>query len=151
MRFFSDGNFPSCLCCNFFRTNLYSEKLLLALFQSKHFDKIVTFLEQLCIQSICFFLRTPFLEQLLLCISYLFQNSYFFREKLLPINHFFRRGSSLGKILFGTATFLVEEKFRIKISTEELFSKGIFPQPQLFKNSYFLEKANLSGKKEKPF
>ena len=41
-------------------------------------------------------------------------------RKVLPSNHFSRSGSSLGQLLFGTATFLVEEMFRIKISAEEL-------------------------------
>ena len=73
------------------------------------------------------FWRTSLSEQPLLCSSFFFQNGYFFRAKLLPSSRFLGIGSSLGKLLFGPATFLVEEMFRMKISTEEL----------LFRNRYF--------------
>ena len=56
-------------------------------------------------------------------------------------------GSSLGQLLFGAATFLVEEIFRIKISTEQLlFRTGISAQHQVLQKSYFLENANISEK-----
>ena len=46
-------------------------------------------------------------------------------------------GSSLGQLLFGTATFLAEGLLRIKISTEELlFKTGTSAQHQLLHKSY---------------
>ena len=43
--------------------------------------------------------------------------------ELLPNSHFLGIGSSLGQLLFGTATFLAEKLLRIKISTEELLCR----------------------------
>ena len=72
-----------------------------------------------------------------------------------------RIGSSLGQLLFGTATFLVEELLRIKISIEELLSrsrnfctvsafseklhlrKSQFFRKEIFHIFYFFWRANL--------
>ena len=55
--------------------------------------------------------------------------------------------SSLGQLLFGTPTVLVEELFRIKISTEELlFPIRYFAPTSIFPESYILEKLNFSEK-----
>ena len=121
---FLNGDFPSRICCLFKKT-LFSEKLLW------HNS---SFLEQLFLQSSCYFWGTLFSKQSLLRSSYLFQNIYFFREKLLPSKHFLRIGSYLGKLIFVTANFLVEELFRIKISTEEL----------VFWNRYFCTASTFS-------
>ena len=57
-------------------------------------------------------------------------------------------GSSLGQLLFGTATFLAEGLLRIKISTEELlFKTGTSAQHQLLHKSYIFEKVNFSENK----
>ena len=94
------------------------------------------------------------------CSSYYFQNTYFFGAKLLLSSHFLRTGSSLGQLLFGTATFLADELLRIKISTEELLSGcsvevslqknkysekigGTSAQHQLLQKSYIFEKVNF--------
>ena len=55
--------------------------------------------------------------------------------------------SSLGHLLFRTATFLEEELFKIKISSEELlFEAGTSAQRQRFQKSYNLEKKIFLGK-----
>ena len=130
---FSNGDFPSCICCDFLRTALSLEKLL----RSNYFDTTVTFSEELFLQRIGFFLQASFSEQALLCSSYFFQSSYFLRVKR-------RIGSSLGKLLFRKATFLVEELFRMKISTEELlfWSKHFC----FFRSATFWKKASFSEK-----
>ena len=95
---------------------------------SSHFFRVITstqqllFLEELFLQSSCFFWGAPFSEQSL--IPCLFHSSYFFRAKLLPSSHFLRIRRSLRHFLFGTATFLAEELFRIKIYTEELLLRS---------------------------
>ena len=110
--------FSHMLCL--FKTTLFSEKLLLHTSSEYLLWYNSSFLEQLFLQSSSYFWGSPFSKQSLLRSSCLFQNIYFFREKLLPSKHFLRIGSYLGKLIFGTANFLVEELFRIKISTEEL-------------------------------
>ena len=126
-------NFLFCICCDFFRTALFSEKL--PLLQSNYFDTTVTFLEQLFFSGhLLFFDELLFSEQSLLRSSYFFQNSYFFRVKLLPNSHHVSTRCSLRQLLFGTATFLAEELFRLKISTEEL----------LFRSSYFCKASTFS-------
>ena len=120
-------------CLATFSGQLYFRRsYFFILLQSNYFNTTFTFSEQLCFQGSCLF------DELLFQNSHFFaaidfQNSYFFRAKLLPSSHFLRIGISLGKLLFGTATFLVEEMLRIKISTEELFSEaGTSAQHQLF-------------------
>ena len=55
--------------------------------------------------------------------------------------------SSIGQLLFGTPTVLVEELFRIKISTEELlFPIRYFGPTSIFPERYILEKVNFSEK-----
>ena len=100
---------------------LFLEKLLI-----RFFSRVTTSTQQLLSRSSYFFRAPAFFEELLFhkVASFeaviFFQNSYFSREKLLPSSHFLRTESSLGQLLFGTTTFLTEELFRIKISTEEL-------------------------------
>ena len=55
--------------------------------------------------------------------------------------------SSVGQLLFGTPTVLVEELFRIKISTEELpFAIRYFAPTSIFPESYILEKVDFLEK-----
>ena len=73
------SNFPSRICCDFFRTTLFLEKQLLHTFSEwplRHNSYIfgaAIFSEQL------FF--SPFSEHSLFHSSYFFQNSFFFRAK----------------------------------------------------------------------
>ena len=62
--------------------------------------------------------------------------------------HHWRRGSSLGQLLFGTATFLTEELLKMKIFTEELpFSKLILLHSiNIFRRAKFWKKASFSEK-----
>ena len=85
--------------------------------QNNYFNATVNFSEQVFLQNSCFF------EELLFQYCYLFaavnfSESHFFRAKLLLSSHFLRIEDSLGQLLFGTGTFLVEDFFRINISTE---------------------------------
>ena len=87
------------------------------LFQGNYFVTTVTFSEQLFLRSSCFF------EEL-------------FFQKLLASSRFLRIESSSAQLLFGTATILAEELFRIKISTAEL----------LFPSRYFCTALTFSEK-----
>ena len=100
-------------------------------------------------------LRSFFYRTVTYLLQLLFQKSYFFRVKFLPSGHFLRISrhflrieSSLGQFLFGTATFLVEDLFRIKISTEKLLFwsryfciASSFSEGQHFGKSQFFGKA----------
>ena len=99
-------NFGETTFSHFFRVTTSTQKLL---FRSSYFFRDATFFEELLFQ-----------EQSPLRSSHFFQNSYFFRAKLLPSSHFLRIGSSLGQVLFGTPTFLVEKLFTIKTFSEEV-------------------------------
>ena len=109
------------------------------LFQSNYFDTTVTFSEQGFLQSSCFFEELFFQNNHCFRSSYFFQNSYFFRANRSASSHFLRIESSSGQLLFGTATFLVEEWFRIKISTAEL----LFPSRYFCTASTFSEKLHF--------
>ena len=78
--------FSHMLCL--FKTTLFSEKLLLLTSSEYLLWHNSSFLEQLFLQSSCYFWGIPFSKQSLLRSSYLFLNIYFFREKLLPSKHF---------------------------------------------------------------
>ena len=77
------------------------------------------------------------------------QNSYFFRAKLLASSHHLRIGSSLGQLIFGAATFLVEEFFRVEIFAKELLFRGrYFCTVSTFSEElHFEKKVNFSEKK----
>ena len=86
---------------------------------SSHFFRVTTSIKQLLFQGSYFF-RTDFLfgdahfSEQSFFISVIFQSETSTEQPILRI------GSSLGQLLYVTATFLEEELFRIKISTEEL-------------------------------
>ena len=113
---FFKWRFPSHICCNFFKCRFPSRI-------SCNFFKTTLILEKLLFQhkSSCFFWETPFSEHSLICSSYFFKIAAFFNRKLLPSIHFLRIGSSLRQLLVGTATFLAEDLFRIKITTKHVY------------------------------
>ena len=119
--------------CYFWRSYFFT------LFQSNYFDTIVIF------QGSCFFQELFFQNNHFFRSSYFFRNSYFFRVTLLARSHFLRIESSSGQLLFGTATFLAEKLFRIKIPTEEL----LFPSRYFCTASTFSEKLQF-GKSNIP-
>ena len=92
-------------------------------------------------------MRNSFSKTVLYLQQLFFQNNYFSRAKLLPSSHFLGIESSLGQYLFGTATFLEEDLFRMKISTEELLFQSrcfctawTFLEEQHFGKSLFFRK-----------
>ena len=85
--------------------------------QNNYFNATVNFSEQVFLQSSCFFEELLF-QYCYLCTAVNFSESHFFRAKLLLSSHFLRIEGSLGQLLFGAGTFLAEDFFRIKISTE---------------------------------
>ena len=107
------------------------------LFQSDYFDTAVTFSEQLCFQSSCFFLL--FFTTVTYSQQLFFQNSFFFRVTILQSSHFLRIRSPLWQLLFGTTVFSL---FRIKISKKEL----LFQSRYSTQYQKILEKANFSEK-----
>ena len=125
---------------------LFQDSFIFGEAPSSHFFSVTASTQQLLFRSSCFFresrfLKSSFFRTVTSWQQLFFQNSYFFRAKLLPSNHL-RIGSSLGYLLFGTATFLAVELFRIKISTEEL----LFRSRYLYTASTFSEKLHF-GKK----
>ena len=127
--FFPSFDFPSRICCDFFRTALFLENLLRlnSNWHNSYFLGPAISSEQQLFEG-------SFFKQSLLGGSYFFQNSYFFRAKLLPKSHFLWIESSLGQLLFVTASFLAEVLFRIKISIEG----------QLFRSRYFCTASTFS-------
>ena len=120
----------------------------LTLLHSHFFETKVTFSEQLFLQRCYFFEEIPSSEQSPLHSSHFFQNSYFFRAKHLPSSHFLRTGSSLGQVLFGTLTLLVEKLFRIQSFSEEVLFQtryfcATFSEELFFGKSYFFGKARI--------
>ena len=109
------------------------------LFQSNYFYTTVTFSKQGFLQSSCFFEELFLQNNHVFRSSYFFQNSYFCRAIRLVSSHFLRIESSSGQLLFGTAPFLAEELFTIKISTTEL----LFPSRYFCKESTFSEKLHF--------
>ena len=80
----------------------YWKSYFFTLFQSHYFDTTVTFLEQLFLQSSCFFWGASLSEKPLICSSYFFfQNNYFFRVKLFENGKFFRFVIFRNSYLFG--------------------------------------------------
>ena len=132
--FFSNSDFTSRICCHFFRTTSFWERLLFHtfselllrhnsfFFRGSYFFRAVAFFS--------FFRTVTFSQELF------FQKSFFFGVKLLQSRHFLKIGSSLRQLLFGTTFFFREELFRIKISKKELlFKAGTSAQYQLFRKS----------------
>ena len=153
--FFSNGDLPTGIFSDFFSTALFSEMLLLH-------ASLTTSTQQLLFQSIYFFRAAAFLrssgfDRVISSQQWFFQNTYFLGTKLLPGSYFVRKGNSLGQLLFGTATFLMVQLPRIKISTEELlwskqvllysisfFRRATFSKNLLFLESYFFRAATFS-------
>ena len=133
---------------NFFRTVLFSEKLLLHTF-------LTTLTQELLFRSIYFFRATASFKELCFWKSYFFAAVIFSkyllpRTKLLPSSHFLRIGSSLGKLLFGTATFLKSSfdqnrYFCIASAFSEVlnFWNSYFFRKEIFCTTYFPWKATL--------
>ena len=133
--------------------------------QNNYFNATVNFSEQVFLQSSCFFEELLF-QYCYLCTAVNFSESHFFRAKLLLSSHFLRIEGSLGQLLFGAGTFLAEDFFRIKISTEchpfeagcttstfseehnfgksKLFRKAIFHITSLFWRASYLERLLFS-------
>ena len=86
-----------------------------------HFFRVTTLTQQLLFRSSYFFRAAAFFEELLFQNSHFFRSRYFFRIATFPSSYLLRRESSLGQLLFGTAYFLAEELFRIKISNKDYF------------------------------
>ena len=137
-----------CDICNFKNLWRYLRRsYFFTLFQSNYFDTTVTFSEQLALQRCHFFLRSfLFHNSHFFAAVIFFLNSYFFRAKLLPSRHFLRIGSSLGQVLFGTPTFLVEKPYK------DIFRRRTFPNQVVlcnifrrvtFGKSYFFGKTTI--------
>ena len=116
---------------------------------SRQFFRVTTSTQQILYRSSFFFrASTSFSEQPLLSSNHFFQNNYFFRVELLLSSHSLRIGRSFRQVLFGTATFLGVEMFRIKISTEELLFRNqvLLHSINFFQRAAFWKKANFSEK-----
>ena len=114
------------------------------------YSRLITSTQKLLFGSTCFFRASTFFDKLLLQTSYFFA-AVIFSEWLLfeseMSSHHLRIGSSLGYLLFGTATSLAEELFRMKISTESyFFEAGTSAEHQLIQKSYILEKSEFFRK-----
>ena len=125
---------PSRKCCDFFRTALFSDKLLLHMSPEELFWHNSYFFRAAISSKQLLFLRSSFFRTVISRQQLFFQKSYFFRAKLLSSSHFLKIRISLGQLHFGTATFLAEKLFRTKISTVEL----------LFRRWYFCTASTFS-------
>ena len=101
---------------------LFQDSFIFGETSSSHFFRVTNSTQKLLFRCsyATFFEELPLSEQIPLQSSPFFQNSYFFREKHLPSSYFLRIGSSLGQVVFGAPTFLVEKLFRIKAFLEEV-------------------------------
>ena len=110
---FSNGCFLSRICSDFMRAALFSEKPFLQtsseqpLRYNNYFFRAAISSEQLLFLRSSFFSEQSIFKGVIFLEYY--QNviffSYFFRAKNLLRNYYLRIGSSLWKLLFGTATF----------------------------------------------
>ena len=123
-------------------------RFFFTLLQSSHFGTSYFFEAAISSEHLIFlrsfFFRTVTSSQQLL----FFQNSCCFRAKLLSGNYHMRIGSSLGQLLFGTATFfsrgIVQNKYIYRRAT---FSKQVLLQNiSFFRKGKFWKKANFSVK-----
>ena len=110
---FSNSDFPSRICCHFFSTTLFWQKLL-----------IHTFSGQLFLQNSCCFL--------------LFQNSHFFAGAIFSEQLLFRSDNSTEQSLLKNRKFFTAVTFRNSyIFSEELFRIKISKKGLLLQSRYF--------------
>ena len=135
-------NFLFCICCDFFRTALFSEKL--PLLQSNYFDTTVTFLEQLFFQGICFFLTSSF-----------FQNNHFFAAAIFSEQLLFQSETSTEqppreyKMFFAVVTFRNSYLFGGGIvQTEDIYRRATFSKQLLLQSINFFRRATFWKKSE---
>ena len=129
---------------NFSRQSYFRRSNVFKLFQSDCFNTSVTLLEQLFLQSSCYFQELLFRKSHFLA-SVIFSEYLIFWSETSTEQNFLNIGSYLGQLLFGKGTFLAEELLRIKIFTEELLcrSRNNEAQHQLYQKSLFSEKAKF--------
>ena len=87
-------------------------------------------------EQLLFFEELHFWNSHFLAAVIFFQNTYFFGAKHLLSSHFLRIGSSLGQLLFGTATFLANELFWRTLFSKQLLLHSI----NFLRRATFLEK-----------
>ena len=97
---------------------LFQDSFIFGEATSSHSFRVTASTQQLLFRKSYFlraaaFLRSSVFERIISLQQLFFQNTCFLRI-----------GSSLGQLPFGTATFLVEEFFRIKIPTEEFLCQS---------------------------
>ena len=126
---------------------LFQDSFIFGETTSSHFFRVTTSTQMLLFRSSYFFRGAtffegiPFSEQSPLRSSHFFQNSYFLRAKLLPSSYFSRIGSSLGQLLFGTLTFLVEKLFEYSCT----FSQHTFLEEIQFHSYYYTSYLSVSN------
>ena len=117
------------------------------LYFRRSFFRVITSTQQLHFRRSCFFSASAFFTSFFFRTGTSLQQ-LFFSEQLLfeseTSSHHLRIESSLRKLLFRKATFLVEELFRMKTSTEQLlFWSKYFC---FFRSATFWKKASFSEK-----
>ena len=142
---FWNGDFPSRLFSEFFKTVLFSEKQCLQTFFEWLLQHIsYSFRAAISLEQLLFW-GAPFSNESFPCISYFFRIPNFLEPNFYQAATSSNIGSSLRQLLFGKATILAEELLRIKISTEELLcrSRNNEAQHQLYQESLFFEKTKF--------
>ena len=104
---------------------------IFTLLQSNNFDTIVTFPEQLLLQSCYFFLRNFRFQNSRHFAALIFQNSSFFRTTLLPGSHFLRIDGSLECRHFRKSYFFG----RGTSAENQFFRRGTFWKIQIYRKS----------------
>ena len=150
--FFSNSDFPSRMCCDFFRKlyfwrSYFSKNLFITFPYSGVRHYFTTSTQQLHFRSNYFFRAAVFFL--------LFQNSHFFRAVIFLEQLLFQSENSTEQPLLENKKFFKAvtsrnsyfSLFRLKISKKSYFFKaGTHAQYQLFQKSYILEKPNFSEK-----
>ena len=115
--FFSNSDFSSPICCDFFRTVLFLEKLLLQNFSeyllrhNSYFFRAANSSEELIFLRISFFKTVTFFEVVIFSSWLLYQSETSTEQPLFENKKIFRGFTFWSSCLFG------RELFRIKTST----------------------------------
>ena len=128
--FFSNYNFPSRSCTDFFRTALFF--LFFVEATSSHFLKVTTLTQQLFFRSSHFFRAITFSEEILFQNNFFFRIDSFSRVKLLLSSHVLRKSSFQGQLLCRNSYFV-----RSVTLSELLLWEELVPNKDIYRRAAF--------------
>ena len=132
---FEIADFPSRICCDFFRTVFFQRSYFFTIFQSNCFDETVTFSEQLFLQNNCFFKvllfkNNHFFAAVIFSEQLLFQSENSIKQPLLVNGKLFRAVTFRSSYLFGGGTVQ-----KVLLHSINVFKKAIFQKKIIFQKS----------------